>query len=295
MELIELHRQFRRYCSIEEGLSINTLHDLESKIKTFVKRTGVEKLSGIDLGVIREFFYEGKERYAWSFYTFENYHKYLKKFFNWCVLNKYMKKNPILEIKKPKRPQRLPRRLDGDEPQKILYTAFSLDWKYAYEKVRNYTIIATFLYAGLRRNELTNLELTDINLDDDSMLIRHGKGNKDRYVPIYYKLKPILKRYLLDRKMANKESMYLFVGAKSNKPLTESGIKGIFKRLQIGSGIYVTPHKLRHTFASMAVEKDVALPKVQQILGHSSIQSTMIYLKMSPKALNTGLNAVDLF
>ncbi|MBN2086856.1 tyrosine-type recombinase/integrase [Candidatus Peregrinibacteria bacterium] len=224
-----------------------------------------------------------------------NYHKYLKKFFNWCVLNRYMKKNPILEIKKPKRPQRLPRRLTEDEARKILYTAFSHSWRYEYERSRNHAIIATLLYSGLRRNELLNLELMDVNLDTGILLIRQGKGGKDRYVPIHHKLKYVLKRYLTDRKIAKKESMYLFVSSQSNRPLTESGIKGIFQTLRKMTNIYFTPHQLRHTFGSVAVEQNVALPKVQQIMGHSDIQSTMIYVKMSSKALSAGLNAVELF
>lgn len=295
MNTLDLHHRFRRYCAVEEGLAINTLRDLESTIKTFVKRTNANKLSDITLGLLREFFYEGKERYQWSYYRFVNYHKYLKKFFNWCVLHKYMKKNPILEIKKPKKPQRLPRRLTTEEAQKILYTAFSHSWRYEYERSRNHAIVATLLYAGLRRNELLNLELIDINLDAGTLLVRHGKGNKDRYVPIHHKLKYILKRYLNDRKATKKESMHLFVGARSNQPLTESAIKGIFHTLRKATGIYFTPHQLRHTFGSVAVEQNVALPKVQQIMGHADIQSTMIYVKMSAKALSAGLNAVEMF
>lgn len=295
MNILDLHHRFRRYCAVEEGLAISTLRDLENTFKTFIKRTEVANLSDIDIGLLKEFFYEGKERYQWSYYRFVNYHKYLKKFFGWCIHSKYMKKNPILEIKKPKRPQRLPRRLTEDEARKVLYTAFSHPWRYRYEGSRNYAMIATLLYAGLRRNELLNLELIDIDLEGGTLLVRHGKGNKDRYVPIHHKLKCILRRYLTDRKTAGKESMYLFVGSRSNQPITESGIKGIFQKLREATGIYFTPHQLRHTFGSVAVEQNVALPKVQQIMGHSDIQSTMIYVKMSSKALSAGLNAVEMF
>jgi len=295
MDILELHRRFRRYCAIEEGLSNNTLRDLASTIKTFVKRSGAIEMSEIDIGLLRRFFYEGKERYQWSYYRFVNFHKYLKKFFNWCVLNKHMKNNPIVAINKPKRPQSLPRGLTAEEAQKVLYMTFSHSWRYGYECSRNHAIVATLLYAGLRRNELLSLELTDVNLDTDSILIRHGKGNKDRWVPVHYKLKYILKRYLADRKAAGKQSIYLFIGSRGNQQLGESGIKGIFKKLREITGIYFTPHQLRHTFGTIAVEQNIALPKIQQIMGHADIRSTMIYVKMSPKALAEGLNAIAMF
>lgn len=295
MNLIDLHHRFLRYCAIEEGLSQNTLNDLKSKIGTFMKRTGVDEISDVSLDLVQEFFYEGHDRYQWSYYTYCNYHKYLKKFFAWCVERKHMKKNPILEIKKPKRPQRLPRRLKEEDIQKILYTAFSMNYRYHFEQTRNHAIMATYIYTGLRRSELIKLQLTDLDLEAGTILVRQAKGNKDRIVPIHYKLKPILKRYLADRKKARKESMHLFVGARGSKPLTESGIKRIYERIREASGVHFTPHQLRHTFASVAVEQGLALPKVQQILGHSSLQSTMIYLKMSSKALSEGLNGLELF
>lgn len=297
MNANNLNHRFRRYLDIEEGLSVNTLKDMSSRIRTFIKRSNIEDISDISLGTIKEFFYvqRGVGADKWSYYTYCNYHKYLKKFFNWCIKEGYMKENYINAIKKPKRPQRLPRRLSEADIQKLLYEAYIHDWRYAFEQVRNHTIIATYLYSGIRRGELLNLELTDINLNDDSILIRCGKGDKDRIIPVHFKLKRILVRYMQERVKAKKKSMHLFVGARSSIPLTISAIRGIFKKLQKGSGVKVTPHMLRHTFASIAVEQGVPLSTVQQILGHSSLQSTMIYLRMSSKALKIGLNAVDLF
>lgn len=295
MNILELYQRFHRYCAIEEGLALNTLKDLKSKIGAFVRRTGAVEISEVSLDLVQTFFYEGHDRYQWSYSTYANYHKYLKKFFAWCVEREHMKKNPIQEIKKPKRPHRLPRRLKEEDIQKILYTTFSINYRYGFEQTRNYAIMATYVYTGLRRTELIKLQLTDIDLENSTILVRQAKGNKDRVVPIHYKLKPILERYLSERKKSRKESLNLFVGARGSNPLTESGIKGIYKKIRKASGVHFTPHQLRHTFASVAVEQDLALPKVQQILGHSSLQSTMIYLKMSSKALSQGLNAVELF
>lgn len=292
---LDLHRRFLRYCAIEEGLSQNTLNDLKSKISTFAKRTGIIQVSEVQLNVVREFFYEGSEHYQWSYSTYTNYHKYLKKFFAWCVENGHMKENPILQIKRPKKPKTLPRRLSEEEVYKILSTAFTMPCRYQYEQVRNYAILATYLYTGLRLSELTRLQVGDVDLEQGLLFVSQAKGKKDRLVPIHFKLKSILRRYLNERQKAKKESPYLFVGAKTHAPLTATGIKRIYEKVSQASGVRFTIHQLRHTFASKAAEQNLPLPQLQQILGHSNIQSTMIYLEMSQRAIKDGLNAVELF
>jgi site-specific recombinase XerD len=295
MNLIDLHQRFLRYCAIEEGLSQNTLNDLKSKISTFFKRTEVNEINDINANMVKSFFYEGIEIYQWSFYTYDNYHKYLKKFFQWAVNEGHMKENYILHIKKPKRPQRLPRRLTEAQINKIMVATFSMPYQYHFEYVRNQAIIATYIYTGLRRSELLKLRITDLNMEDMTIFISQGKGKKDRYVPIHYKLRPILKRYFAERKKANKESLYLFVGLRSNKPLSETGIKKICRKVRKAAGVHFTPHQLRHSFASQAVEQGINLVVLKEIMGHSDIRTTMIYLKMSPKSLGEGMNSVELF
>ncbi len=295
MNIDELHLRFRRYCAVEEGLSINTLRDLKSTMGTFLKRTEAVQMNDISPELLRAFFYEGKEKYQWSFYRYDNYRKYLNKFLNWCVRRDHLKVNPLLGLGRPKRPSRLPRRLTQEEAQRILAATFSHPWRYPLERPRNFAIIATFLYAGIRRGELLALELADINLDAGTLLVRRGKGDKDRYVPVHFKLRRILEAYLRDRTAAGHQGGRLFIGARGSLPLGISGVRAICRKVSQSAGVHFTPHRLRHTFASVAVEQAVPLVKIQQILGHSDIHSTMIYLRMSPQSLSAGLNAVDLF
>lgn len=189
----------------------------------------------------------------------------------------------------------MPRRLTGDEAEKVLHGAFNCHWFYEFEQIRNYTIIATFLYTGIRLSELLNLQLPDINIRKGEILIRQGKGGKDRYVPIHYKLSRILKCYLGERKARGKDSTWVFTGVKSSKPLNEKAISRICKKISIHSGVKFTPHPLRHTFGSISVEQGLSLVKLKEIMGHSSINSTMVYLRMSPKNLKDSLNRLDLF
>lgn len=295
MYILELHKSFRRYLLVEEGLSPVTIRGIDNAVKTFVKRTGCERLDGMTLATLQSFFYEGCEMHQWSYNSFANYHKYLKRFLNWCITQKYLKKNPILEIKRPKKPRSLPRRLAEEEGKKILYAAFVLNWRYEFERIRNHAMMATLLYTGIRAKELLNLEVMDLNLASGNLLIRSGKGNKDRNVPIHYKLLSALKRYIEERKRIRKESIVLFPSIKSSKPLNYKNLSAICRRISIEAGTKFTPHQLRHTFGSVAVEKGMDVTKLKEIMGHSEITSTMVYLKMSSKNLQESLNRLDMF
>ncbi len=89
MILVDLHTKFLRYCALEENLSPRTIRGIKSGFKTFLKRSALQNLNEINLNVIREFFYEGREKYQWSTSSVLNHMKYLKKFFNWCIDNGY--------------------------------------------------------------------------------------------------------------------------------------------------------------------------------------------------------------
>lgn len=295
MNILDLHKRFRRYCTFEEQLRPRTIKAMKASTMTFLKRTGIENLNEFNIGILREFFYEGMEKYEWSYWTFINYHKYLKKFLNWCVKNGYISSNPILEITKPRKPQSLPRRLSYENAQKLPLETFNYEWRYEFERSRNYALMAMLLYSGLRCSELTNLMLMDVNLEIGNMLIRSGKGNKDRNVPIHHKLKYALKRYLSERRRLAKRSEYLFTGVQSNKPMGYKDVLRVCQKISKASGIYFTPHCLRHTFGSVAVEQGVGLAQLQAIMGHSNITSTMIYVKMSSKGLKESLDKLELF
>ena len=203
--------------------------------------------------------------------------------------------NPILAIKKPRKPQSLPRRLSYEEAQTILLTSLNYEWTYDFEHSRNYAIIAVFMYSGLRCKELRNLRLIDVNLEGGNILVRSGKGNKDRNVPIHGKLRYILKQYLADRRRLNKQSEYFFTSVASGLPLSYKAVLNICKKISKSSGIFFTPHCLRHTFGSVAIEQGMGLVQLKEIMGHSEVASTMIYVKMSSKSLNESMNKVELF
>lgn len=294
-ELLDLHRRFQRYCSVEEGLATRTVQGMESSFKTFVKRTGISTLAEVSKEVILAFFCEGKEVYHWSYSHHVNNQKYLKKFLNWCVGNGHRKDNPIDGMKRPKAPKALPRRLSEEDAKKVLYASFEFPWRYYFEGVRNHAMIETLLYTGLRANELLNLKITDVDLREKTLLVRHGKGDKDRYIPIHFQLVRTLDRYLVERKRSGRKSEWFFTGIHSDKPLLSKDLSRICKKLDGHSGVRFTPHQLRHTFASRCIEEGLNVVELKEVLGHSSLASTMIYLKISPGKLRESLNKLELF
>lgn len=259
---------------------------------TFLKRSGVVHLDEITETKLREYFYEGREKHQWSQSHYANQHKYLKRFMGWCVQKGLSKDNPLELIKRPKAAQPLPRRLTEEDAQKILYGSFSLPWRYEFESVRNHAIISTFLFTGLRVSELLSLETTDVDLKSRSILVRHGKGNKDRWVPIHYKLLSTLSRYVKNR--PDVKAQWFFPGKQGGK-LTAKNLSKICQRIGQHTGVRFTCHQLRHTFGSVTVEQGLGIVQLKEIMGHSNLASTMIYLKMSAKSLEEGVNRLELF
>jgi site-specific recombinase XerD len=295
MEIRDEVRKFLRYCALEQCLQPTTVKCINSCLNIFIERSKIKNINQVDRTLIREFFYLGKESFFWSYNTHINYYNYLKKFLDWCVNEKKITKNPILELKKPKKPQTLPRRLTFEDAQKILFTCWNYDWRYNFEQSRNYAMMALFLFSGLRCNELRNLKNLDVNLLICNIFVEKGKGAKDRNIPVHYKLKKILQDYICDRTRHKKNSPFLFTGVRSNYQLSYKDILRMCKKISASAGIYFTPHSLRHTFGSVSIEQGLDVVKLKEIMGHSDISSTMIYLKMSSKNLQESVDKLELF
>lgn len=295
MLMSDMLRAFLRYCAVEEGLQKSTIRGMKQSINSFSKRSKINNLSEINESTLREFFYEGTETYQWSQSTYANYHKYLKKFFNWCISKGFMRENFTQNIKIPKKPNKLPRFLTKEQAEKVLLASFSHDWTYQFEQHRNYAIIATFLFTGIRASELLNLKVTDVNIISGTIFIEGGKNNKDRYVPIHYKLKRVLTTYIKERKRLKKNSEWFFTGLRSGKRLTPKNLALICKKISKQAGLKFTPHMLRHTFATEALNEGVDIFKTSKLLGHTDIKTTTIYLHTAINNLKTTLNESDFY
>lgn len=177
-------------------------------------------------------------------------------------------KEEDLGIKRPRNSIKIPEILSRQE---------ALDLIAAPDNLKHRTIL-TLLYAtGLRREELLNLTPNDIDSQRMLLNVRNGKGNKDRQIPISEKLLKLLRHYY----SVFQPRIFLFEGTPVGKPYSATSVINITKKNAKKAGIKknIYPHTLRHCFATHLIEAGTNLKVVQQLMGHSSIKSTMLYLR----------------
>jgi site-specific recombinase XerD len=191
------------------------------------------------------------------------------------------------QIELPKLSKRLPPKLTKQSAQQLLLVIQNYPYDYPYLRYRNHAIFATFLFAGLRKSELLNLKLSDVDLENMTIMVRQGKGSKDRIIPINYTLMQILEEYLVHRKRLRKTCPEFFTSLNRNLGLTASGLKWVVKTVRKATKIQFTIHKLRHTFATLMLEGGCDIYSLSKMMGHSDIKTTTIYLAASAEHLRS--------
>lgn len=178
-----------------------------------------------------------------------------------------------LELRRPKKSRKLPTVLSQEEAIDLLRVATNL---------KHRAIIALIYSAGLRISELINLELKDINIDRQQLVIKNSKGRKDRYVVLAKSFLPLLKNYF----MTYKPKQFFVEGAKG-KPYTAGSVRKFLYKYAKRANIQkkVTPHTLRHSYATHLLENGVDLRYIQELLGHAKPETTMIYTHVARKDL----------
>lgn len=187
-------------------------------------------------------------------------------------------KKPISQIKVPKKDKKLPEVLSREEVKKLIDSA----------ETQKSKLIISFLYSsGLRVSELVNLKPSDIHVEENIGWVRKGKGSKDRMFILSESIKKELSEYL-----KRKDNSYLF---SKEKPLTTRNIQKIVKLLRTKSGIdkKVTPHTLRHSFATHLLENGTDIRMIQTLLGHASLNTTQLYTHVSSEQLKKIRNPLD--
>ncbi|HLC36676.1 MAG TPA: site-specific tyrosine recombinase/integron integrase [archaeon] len=185
-----------------------------------------------------------------------------------------LKRKIIEDIKIPKKSKKLPTVLSVKEVKNLLN---------AVPAGRNRTMVSFLYSSGLRVSEAVKMKKDDIDLKEGIARVKAGKGNKDRVVVLSGKWVKELKKYLKRRR---KESEYLF-SKKNGKPLSTDTIQRILRKAREKAGIdkHVTPHSLRHSFATHLLEAGENIRKIQVLLGHESLATTQIYAHVSTNEL----------
>ena len=268
---------------VERNLSPKTCdaykRDLNDYLN-YVKKEKILKISQMDIrNYIRKLNNQGLAPSSISrrFSSIRSYHKFL-------TSEKLMVENPTLILSSPKSPKKLPVVLSEHEISEIIKC---IDDNSHFGK-RDKAIIEMLYSCGLRVSEICELELSNLFLDDDLIRV-FGKGMKERLLPIGKRAKVYLNNYLMHvrpnfNKRGQSSSVFL---SRNGKALTRAMINKILNRWSSLSGISknISPHTLRHSFATHLLEGGADLRFVQALLGHSDITTTQIYTHLDKEHL----------
>lgn len=278
MKITELHAQFCSESLAIRNLRPKTIHSYRSSLKQFLKYSRIQYMNEIHHELLRGFLFDGRINKNWTPETFLYYFKAIKPFFKWCIKRGYMEKNPMDDIDLPRRERKLPKRISKEDAMKLLEYSFNMKYTYKFERYRNRAIIGTLIYTGMRAQEMLDLKIAEIDIPNGVIMVRCGKGAKDRVIPICSQLRYYLLEYLKDRKRLNRSTIYFFTSVRGDIPFTYSGLKRVVEKLKKRTKIKFSAHRLRHTFATLMLEGGCDLFSLQKMLGHSDIKTTTIYL-----------------
>ncbi|MFS0562021.1 site-specific tyrosine recombinase XerD [Terribacillus sp. 179-K 1B1 HS] len=276
---------FIHYLQIERGLSENTLQSYARDLRTYARylqENEVREWAHVTraklTAYLRWLHDDGKSAatIARTLSSIRLFHQFL--------LREYgLKEDPSIHIDTPKKERKLPKILSSDEVDKLL-TCPGTDML----TIRNRAMLETLYATGLRVSELLALELDDLHLEMGFVRC-FGKGSKERIVPLGDMAKARLEDYMnRSRKqlLKSKASDILFVNHHGN-PLSRQGFWKVLKQIARDAGIQkeITPHTLRHSFATHLLENGADLRAVQEMLGHADISTTQIYTHVTKTRL----------
>ena len=269
---------YEDHLSLERGLSVRTVSAYRRETDRLVEwlgARGIDSPGGASAEVVREFVYDLKDR-GLKPTSIRRAISALRTYFGWLLLEGAITLDPTERIEPPKIGRRLPGVLSLDDVVRILEAPSESDATYWRDRA-----LLEFAYAsGVRVSELTGLRLRDLALDEGFARVL-GKGAKERVVPVGGAARRALEVYLREvrpRLEAGKGKGVVFLNARGT-PLTRMGVWKILKKHVERAGVKkrVTPHTLRHSFATHLLEGGADLAAVQEMLGHADISTTQIY------------------
>ena len=284
--------KFIDYLKYERNFSDYTVLNYQEDLKSFcgyLEKNKINEIKNIDYQVIRKYLVYmhnkklSKKSAARHISTLRTFFKYLK-------LHNVIYNNPMTLISNPKLDKTLPKFLYNEE----LNIIENIPENDTYLGIRDRLIIEMFYATGIRVSELSRISIKDIDFKNKKILIT-GKGNKQRIVLFGNTCLKLMNNYLNNSRMyilGDKDSFYLFVNKRGNR-LSENSIRIILKDILKKSGLNIklTPHILRHTFATDLLNNGADLRTVQELLGHENLKTTEIYTHITNDRLKKVYNS----
>ena len=250
-----------------EGCSDNTIENYLNILRVFFETVRVSP-QDVQTNTIRMFLMQYQAQKKVTNITLDKYRQVINSFFEWCVNEEYMTKNPCKNIHEIKH--------EIKQHHALTRRQFEIVRRKCKSK-RDLAIVDVLFSTGCRVNELVNMKISDINTSDYSIHII-GKGNKHNTVYLNDTAQLSLEDYMVNERQGNSD--YIFVSErKPHGKLTPRAIQMMFNNMGLTFKVY--PHKIRHTTATIALKNGMPITQIQKMLGHSSVATTQRYAETS--------------
>lgn len=277
---------FLEYLEYQKNYSKYTLINYQKDIETFyifLKENKINNIKKVDYKILRNYLeYLYNKKYTSS--SINRHVSSIKTYFKYLERENIIKNNPSILLNTVKKEKKLPKVINSNDIETILLlpdisTPLGM---------RDSAILEMFYSTGIRVSELVKIKLNDVELSENRIKIE-GKGNKERYVLYGNILKEKMLKYVKEGRkelLQEKQNKYLFLN-KNGEKLTERGVRVIIDNIlkKAGEKIHISPHMLRHTFATHMLNEGADLKIVQELLGHENLSTTQIYTHVSNERL----------
>lgn len=282
--LVSKLNEFLNYLNYEKRYSSNTIRAYQNDLLLFMKFIEKESINTLD---------EIRKQHIHQFLYYLSVKKYsersvsrklatIKSFFNYLIKNKDLKKNIVKSISSPKISKTLPVFLTQDKMSLLL----ELPKANNLVEARNLLILELFYSTGVRISELVKMKIEDINFDENSINVL-GKGKKKRLVIMGNYAKKRLIDFLNYQNLINRGYIFKNLRKSTNKYISERTVFNIVKKYveKVTHNQKISPHSLRHTFATHLLNNGADLMSLKELLGHSDLSSTQIYTHVNIKQM----------
>ncbi|HEY3397855.1 MAG TPA: tyrosine-type recombinase/integrase [Armatimonadota bacterium] len=290
MRIEEAAGLFFRYLELERGCSPCTSAAYSGDVQgllRYLQAEGLEASVGVLTPTVLRRYVSGLSAAGYSPATIARRMYAISSLCKYLVNYGYAEGNPCAQVVLPRKVRRMPAVLTLEEARRVLKV--SDDNRCPWMGFRNRAIIAALLFCGLRRQELVDLKLGDVDLRSRWLKVRRGKGGKGRAIPLAPEAAEAIRDWLEFRPEVDHE--YLLTGL-GGRRLQKGGLVRLFQGVAKRAGVDrrgVSLHTLRHTFASLLLQEGADLVSIQELLGHSDLSTTAIYLHLDAAHLQGAL------
>ncbi len=275
---VALRDLFASYLSVEKGLSTHTVRSYRADLDRFFCFLAAH---GRDPDLARRDdivgFIDMLRQDGYSLASICRYLSTIRSFYRYLFIENRVSADPTENIQSPRRWERLPKALSVDDVKRLLSVPLS-----GATALRDESMLELLYSSGLRVSELIGLKIDDLHFDAGFVRVV-GKGSKERVVPVNRRALDRIRRYMAEERPAilkNRRTPYLFVTARG-KPMTRQRFWQTLRGIGKKAGVELSPHTLRHCFATHLLEGGADLRSVQKMLGHVDIATTQIYTKVT--------------